>query len=164
MAATKRNFRKKSKSLRRKGGKRRTKNSRRARQTKSRGRRSARGGSDAVTVIPFNDPNIPQQVRTWSSGCVATPTNFVRVLFSAIENKTVNVVSLNKEAGEESTIITRAVYSRDSSLASEMLQRNEDCEITDTTSGEKWMAKFLSFPSGPIRPESFPQYLWFYQV
>jgi hypothetical protein len=169
MAATKRNFRKKSRSNRRKrtsakkGGKKCSMGGKKCSMGGKKYSRRRRGGAEGdVTLIPYGDDSVPKQVRTWSSGCLFEPTNFVQVLFSAIEDGRVNVVSLEKEAAQEPTIITRDVYSRTSPRSNAFLRRNEACKITDTTTREEWMAYFLSWPSGAQIQQSFPMYMYFY--
>jgi hypothetical protein len=160
MTATKRNFRKKSKSLRRKGGKK-------PRHTRS--RRTARGGNpgDIVEIADPNDASLPAWVKKMMEGYRGTEyeaRNYLSVDFSAIESNRVSVEAMSFTSQEDATNISTMVYSRSrdsGSLAHRIIPRNDICIITDASSGEKWMAKFVGWPSDTINGE-FPTRIYFY--
>jgi hypothetical protein len=158
--ATRRNLRKSRKSLKRKGGKKH-------RHTRS--KKSARGGNpgDVVEITDPNDASLPVWVKKMMGGYQGTEYeahNYLSVDFSSIEENRVSIEAFSFTSQEEGTDVSKTIYTRDrtnGALAFKIIPRNDICIITDTTTHEKWMAKFVGWPSDTINSE-FPTRFYFY--
>ena len=177
MAYTKRNFRKKSRSNRRKrtavkrggkkcsmGGKKCSMGGKKYSRGKGKGRgRGRRGGAEGdITMVTT------AEIAPWAQTMMTAypEQNFVQVLFDAVEAGRVSVVSVRNEENEEPTNITRAIYTRSAESgpgAFQILAKNSLCKITDQANDLSYTAKFVGWPSNTMG-DNFPPYMYFYQV
>jgi hypothetical protein len=142
MAATKRNFRKKSKSLRRKAKKSlRRKGSKKTRNTRSRGR-TTRGGAkgDITMVVKDNAPlaaktSVPPEV-----------SQLIKVSFAATRSAPPRVL-INGTGEEEYIMPTDAyTYAAQGSRASiNIMTKHADYNIIDMETGNETNAKFAGY-------------------
>ena len=139
MAATKRNLRKKSKSLKRKGGKK-------PRHTRS--RRTARGHGDIQTV---DRASAPLAART------SVPSNvpdLIKVSFAATRAHPPRV-RIDWDGAYELTMPTdEYTYARTSTLSKSIMKKHDNFTIIDLDTGDEIRAKFAGFT---------PTDLYFYQ-
>ena len=173
MAYTKRNFRKKSRSNRRKrtavkrggkkcsmGGKKCSMGGKKYSRGKGRGRGKRGGAEGDVTMVT------KAEIAPWAQTMMTAypEQNFIQVLFDAVEAGRVSVVSVRNEGNEEPTNITRAIYTRTAESganAFQILARNSVCKITDRDTGSTYTAKFVGWPSNTMG-SNFPPYMYFY--
>jgi hypothetical protein len=167
--ATKRNFRKKSRSNRRKrtsvkkGGKKYSMGGKKYSMGRKKYSRRRRGGADGdITMVDRAD------IAPWAETMMTAypdAQNFIQVLFDAIEAGRVSVVSVRNEANEEPTNITRDIYTRSAESganAFQILAKNSVCKITDQENGLSYTAKFVGWPSNTMG-SNFPPYMYFYK-
>ena len=168
MAATKRNFRKKSRSNRRKrtsvkkGGKKCSMGGKKCSTGGKKYSRRRRGGAGGdVTMVTR------AEIAPWAKTMMTAypeAQNFIQVLFDAVEAERVSVVSVRNEAEQTSTNITRAIYTRSSTSgpgAFQILAKNSVCSITDRDTRVAYTAKFVGWPSDTMG-DNFPRYMYFY--
>jgi hypothetical protein len=138
--ATKRNLRKKSKSLRRKGGKR-------PRHTRS--RRTARGHGD-IEMVPKD--TAPLAARTSVPPRVQ---ELIKVSFAATRS-TPQRVRIDWDGDYELTMPTdEYTYARTSTMSKSIMKKHDNFTIIDRDAGSEIKAKFAGFT---------PTDLYFYQV
>jgi hypothetical protein len=134
MAYTKRNFRKKSKSLKRKGGKK-------SRNTKSRGRKSARGGAEG-DIMMVDRASAPLAAQTSVPPGVS---QLIKVSFDATRANPQRV-RIDWDGDYNLTMPTdEAVYSRDSTLSKNIMKKHDNFTIIDMDTGSEMKAKFAGF-------------------
>ena len=139
MAATKRNFRKKSKSLRRKGGKK-------PRHTRS--RRTARGHGDIQIV---DRATAPLAARTSVPSGVS---QLIKVSFAATRSSPQRV-RIDWDGSYEFTMPTdEYTYARTSTMSKSIMKKHDNFIIIDMETGNETKAKFAGFT---------PTDLYFYQ-
>ena len=143
MAATKRNFRKKSKSLKRKGGKKH-------RHTRSRGRKSSRGGAEGdIAIVPRD--TAPIEARTSVPPGVS---QLIKVSFAATRSVPPRV-RIDWDGNYEITMPTdSATYARNSTMSKSIMKKHDNFTIIDLDTGDEIRAKFAGFT---------PTDLYFYQ-
>jgi hypothetical protein len=144
MAATKRNFRRKSKSLKRKGGKKH-------RHTRSRGRKSARGGAEGdITMVPRD--TAPLEART---SVPSEVSQLIKVSFAATRAHPPRV-RIDWNGAYELTMPTdEYTYARTSTLSKSIMKKHDNFTIIDLDTGDEIRAKFAGFTQTD---------LYFYQV
>ena len=185
MAPTKRNFRRKSRSNRRKrtamkrggkkcsmggkkysmGGKKYSMGGKKysmGGKKYSRGRARRGGAEGDITMVDRAD------IAPWAETMMTAypdAQNFIQVLFNAVEDGRVSVVSVRNDANEEPTNITRDIYTRSAESganAFQILAKNSVCKITDQETGLSYTAKFVGWPSNTMG-SNFPPYMYFYK-
>ena len=183
MAPTKRNFRRKSRSNRRKrtamkkGGKKYSMGGKKysmggKKYSRGRGKGRARRGGEEGDITMVDRADIAPWAETMMTA-YPDAQNFIQVLFKAVENGRVSIVSVrnneNEEPtneNEEPTNITRDIYTRSSTSgpnAYQILAKNSLCKITDQANDLSYTAKFVGWPSDTMG-SNFPPYMYFYQV
>jgi hypothetical protein len=141
MAATKRNFRKKSKSLRRKGGKK-------SRNTRS--RKSVRGGAEG-DIMMVDKATAPLAARTSVPSKVS---QLIKVSFAATRSSPQRV-RIDWDGDYKLTMPTdEYTYARTSTMSNSIMQKHDNFIIIDMETGNETKAKFAGFT---------PTDLYFYQ-
>ena len=174
MAATKRNFRKKSRSNRRKktamkkGGKKYSMGRKKysmggKKYSRGRGKKRARRGGAEGDVTMVTRADIAPWAETMMTAYPAAQ-DFIQVLFDAVVAGRVSVVSLKNDKDEQPTNITRDIYTRSATSganAFQILAKNSLCKITDQANALSYTAKFVGWPSDTMG-NNFPPYMYFY--